>query len=914
MNMITIFIENKAYKVREDQNLLQACLSLGFNIPYFCWHPAMHSVGACRQCAVKEYKDEQDTRGRIVMSCMTGVKEGMRISIEDPEAKSFRKSIIELLMLNHPHDCPVCDEGGECHLQDMTLMAGHVYRRTRFKKRSYANQNLGPFITHEMNRCIQCYRCVRYYRDYAGGRDFDAFAIHDAVYFGRQQDGVLQNEFSGNLVEVCPTGVFTDKTFQKHYTRKWDLQTAPSICVHCGVGCNTIPGERYGELRRIRCRYHGQVNRYFLCDRGRFGYEFVNSGKRIRQPLIRGAVIGAEQPVPASRNEALSRIKTILTESKGLIGIGSPRASLESNFALRTLVGPEHFYSGMSRKEQNLVELVISILRNGPARSPSLREVESCDAVLVLGEDVTNTAPLLALSLRQSARQKAKETAAKMRIPLWDDGAVRNAAQGVNGVFFTAAPYRTKLDGISRETFHASPDDIARFGFAVAHELKNDLPAPDLDSEARRLAGEVARELRNAKKPLIVSGIGCGSEAVIRAAANIAWSLSSKDRVTYLCFALPECNSMGVGLMSPQHLDAAFTAVRDGRADTAIVLENDLYRRAGRSVVDNFLGGLKHLIVLDQIETGTTVKAEITLSAATFAEADGTLVNSEGRAQRFYQVFVPEGDTQESWRWLRDMMTAAAFTGGRNWESVDDVISSLAVTMPVFGAVPDIAPPAGFRIAGMKIPRQPHRYSGRTAMYANKTVSEPKPPRDRDSPLAFSMEGFPGQPPSPLIPRFWAPEWNSPQAMNKFQEEVGGSLKGGDPGVRLIDPAETEKTVFFKIMPASVRTPRHTVLVVPSYHIFGSEELSSLSPGIAELMPRPYLGISTALMKDLKLAEGDVITLDIDQAQASVAIKPMPGLRPDVAALPAGLSGMEHLALPAFGTVVKAGKTPEVRG
>ena len=114
MSTITIYIENKPYK-SSPAKIFQACLSLGFDIPYFCWHPAMHSVGACRQCAVKEFKDEKDTRGRIVMSCMTPATDGMRISIEDPEAKSFRKSIIELLMLNHPHDCPVCDEGGECH-------------------------------------------------------------------------------------------------------------------------------------------------------------------------------------------------------------------------------------------------------------------------------------------------------------------------------------------------------------------------------------------------------------------------------------------------------------------------------------------------------------------------------------------------------------------------------------------------------------------------------------------------------------------------------------------------------------------------------------------------------------------------------------------------------------------------------
>ena len=166
---VTIYVEGKPHQVEEGKNLLDACLSLGYDIPYFCWHPAMHSVGACRQCAVKQFRDEKDTRGRIVMSCMTPAADGTRISINDPEAVKFRASVIEWLMTNHPHDCPVCDEGGECHLQDMTVMTGHSYRRFRSRKRTHRNQYLGPFVNHEMNRCIACYRCVRFYNDYAGG-------------------------------------------------------------------------------------------------------------------------------------------------------------------------------------------------------------------------------------------------------------------------------------------------------------------------------------------------------------------------------------------------------------------------------------------------------------------------------------------------------------------------------------------------------------------------------------------------------------------------------------------------------------------------------------------------------------------------------------------------------------------------
>ena len=169
--MINIVINGIKHEVKEGKNLLETCLSLGYNLPYFCWHPAMGSVGSCRQCAVKHFKDENDKQGKLIMSCMEPVTDNMIISIDDPEATEFRKGVIEWLMTNHPHDCPVCDEGGECHLQDMTVMTGHNYRRYRFEKRTHTNQYLGPFINHEMNRCIQCYRCVRFYRDYAGGRD-----------------------------------------------------------------------------------------------------------------------------------------------------------------------------------------------------------------------------------------------------------------------------------------------------------------------------------------------------------------------------------------------------------------------------------------------------------------------------------------------------------------------------------------------------------------------------------------------------------------------------------------------------------------------------------------------------------------------------------------------------------------------
>lgn len=903
MEMATIHIDDQSYEVDAGKNLLHVCLSLGLDLPYFCWHPALGSVGACRQCAVKQFRDAHDRQGRIVMACMTPAVDGARISIADPEARAFRESVIEWLMANHPHDCPVCEEGGECHLQDMTLMTGHVYRRYRFRKRTFRNQYLGPFINHEMNRCIACYRCVRFYQDYTGGRDLHAFAAHNHVYFGRYEDGALENEFSGNLVEVCPTGVFTDRTLSRSYTRKWDLRSAPSVCVHCGLGCNTNPGERYGELRRILNRYNGQVNGYFLCDRGRFGYGFVNGEGRVRQPLLRRD--GTLQP--ADRDEALRQVAALLARPDKVIGIGSPRASLEANFALRTLVGAERFYLGVSETEQRLLSLTLEILRDTPAHIASLQDAEQADAVLILGEDVTNTAPRLALSLRQAVRQKSLALADRLGIPRWQDAAVREAAGDARSPLFVLTPDATRLDDVATRAWRAAPDDIARLGFAVANRLDPASPPPSgLPKAQRELADAIAQALQTAERPLIVAGMGGGNEAVLKAAANVAQALDTRNRKALLCLTVPECNTLGLGLMGGGALTAAFQAVHDGTADTVIVLENDLYRRAARPAVERVLAAAAHVVVLDHVLHETAARAEVVLPAGTFAESDGTLVSSEGRAQRYFQVFAPAGAIQESWRWLRDAMLAAGRREAADWHALDEVTAACAAALPALRRSTEAAPSARFRVAGMKVQRAPHRYSGRTAMTADVDVHEPRPPDDPDSPLSFTMEGYYGRMPSALLPFFWAPSWNSIQSVNKFQDEVGGALRGGDPGVRLITPDRAGTAAYYSQVPAAFK-PRHDeFLVVPLHHIFGSEELSARAPAIAGRMPAPYLALHPDDAARVAVRAGETAALVLAGGTHHLPVVLRETLPYGVAGLPAGLPGLAGLDLPVWAVIAKA--------
>lgn len=869
--MATIYIDDKEFEVEEGENILQAVLGLGLDLPYFCWHPEMGSVGACRQCALVQYRDEEDTQGRIVMGCMTPVTDGARFSMQGPDASEFRNNIIESLMLNHPHDCPVCAEGGECHLQDMTVMVGHRNRNYRGKKNTHRNQDLGPLINHEMNRCISCYRCTRFYNDYAGGTDLAAQAAHDHVYFGRHEDGILESEFAGNLVEVCPTGVFTDKPLVNDYTRKWDLQSAPSVCSGCAVGCNIVPGERYGKLKRIHNRYNSEVNGYFLCDRGRYGGDFVNDEQRA---LYTGLKNSSGKYDAIDKSDALSKLQDWCGTDKRVMAIGSPRASSESNYLLEKLVGSENFCPGLSDHEAQLLAQIKQHLQQGSVHTPSLNQVESADAVLVLGEDVTNTAPRLALSLRQSVQNLAKEMATDMNIPLWQDEAVRNLAQDQLSPLFIVAMSNTRLDDVAEQTLSLAPDDIARVGYAVAAAIDGKLPAVDLgDSEQQQVAQDIATALSNAKRPLVVSGTGTQSQAVIDAAAAIAQALDNAE--TMLSYCLPEFNSMGLGLTQQDQnlsLSSVFDKAAKNEIDTLLVVENDLYRRAAATQVDSLMENVGNVAVFECVNTATLSKSLLALAAASVFESEGTVVSSEGRAQRYYPVFQSAEQRQTSWQWLLKLGKLLAIDGFAELENFDQVTSACAAANVSLGSIDEASPSAEFRDRGMKIPRQTHRYSGRTAMRADISVHEPKQPSDQDTPFSFSMEGANSGKSGALIPFVWSPGWNSNQSLHKFQDQAGGALAGGTPGVRLINASESALKQQTTI-PEKFNAANSHFLLLPNYHIFGSEELSARSPAIKELTPSANVQINAKDADSLGVKLGDQLAVQLDDAEIHVDVQ-----------------------------------------
>jgi NADH-quinone oxidoreductase subunit G len=597
----------------------------------------------------------------------------------------------------------------------------------------------------------------------------------------------------------------------------------------------------------------------------------------------------------------------VLLKSNRTIGIGSPRASLESNFALMQLVGRDNFYQGISELEAQLLRRILNTSNSGAVHMASIKEIEEADVVCILGEDPTNTAPRIALAVRQAILKAPMDKAKEVNLPAWHDSAVREIIQQDKGELYIAYPANTKLDEIASSTFHGAPDDIARFGYAIAYHLNNMAPHPGkLNKSDYQLTEMIAQSLKNAKKPLIISGTATLNEAVIKAATNIAYALETLERRASVCFIVPDSNSIGLAMMEAPSLDKAIKALEQAEADSIIVIENDLYKKGTKEDIDQLFDRSNQVIVLDYLNNATTQRADILIPAGTFAEADGTLVNNEGRAQAFFQVFMPKNENiRESWRWLHEFQSLKAGVRPEELVAPGELLTELVDSMPQFKGAETVAPPNGFRIAGQKIPRQPHRYSGRTAMMANINVSEPKPPEDTDSALSFTMEGYRGIPPAPMIPFFWAPGWNSIQSLNKFQEEVGGHLRGGDPGKRLFIEGEKRAHEFLNQVPQQFTAKPEEFLVVPLHHIFGSEELSLYTVGVRERAPKPYLAMNKADASRLSLEEGGVIAVQVLERTLELPVQIKEELPQGTVGIPYNLPGLRGAQFTSVGLLTK---------
>jgi NADH-quinone oxidoreductase subunit G len=614
MSMPKLIIDNIAVEVADGVTVLEAAQSVDIPIPHFCWHPALGKAGACRVCAVKLL--DGPVKG-IQMSCMLPAQDGMVVSTTDPDAVAMRRHVIEWLMINHPHDCPVCDEGGECQLQDYTIAGGHGIRRYDGRKRTHVNQDLGPFIEHEMNRCIQCYRCVRFYQEYAGGTDFGVMGSAGRVYFGRFSAGQLESGFSGNLVDICPTGVFTDKT-ARFRARYWDYDMAPSICPGCSLGCNTTPVARYRELLKTTARHNDAVNGWFICDQGRFATSAANDPQRPRRALVDGAETGFDA--------ALEALLLRICEVEDIYGpgsiaiVGSARLALEGAALLPLLAqcsaaGALCFFA--TQEEHDSTMALHELLVGGT--SASQQQVRGADCIVIYGCDLLREAPMMALAVRQAWRSGARVYAVPFDSAQGTGGVQKSTILQTNrwlsGAEASHEPKPLLYDTISVHSLNAVPlaDAIRPVVICSANRSLVGLMSAGSPHPGLSLEGEGAKNSRQ-------------FEALSRGI--------EKYQHLKLVGLFPAANSYGAAQLAHEYGAVSLEEALAGGAIKGIVaVEAD--------IPAELLEGIPFVAALDWRMTAAVQAAQLVIPTTAWVEMDGNYTNYEGRTQHFQKVMNP---------------------------------------------------------------------------------------------------------------------------------------------------------------------------------------------------------------------------------------------------------------------------------
>jgi len=328
--LVNLTIDGTPVSVPAGTLVIEAAKQAGVLVPHYCYHPGLPVAGVCRMCLVHVEKQP-----KLAIACATQVSEGMVVNTQAAEAKSARQSVLEFLLINHPLDCPICDQAGECELQDFVFQEGRAGTRfSEYAKRFNPVEDFGPDVLYVPNRCILCTRCVRFMEDVAKEPVLNVSERGDRAFIGIHPEARLDHAWAGNVVDLCPVGSLLSKDFL-HKARAWELDKSASVCTGCSQGCNVTLDLRDSTVVRVRPRSNLEVNRYFICDHGRANYRWMNRADRIEAPLVKdGGTLRA-----ADWDEALDRVKALVQGAKGkAVTIASPRASTEALYLSRRLL------------------------------------------------------------------------------------------------------------------------------------------------------------------------------------------------------------------------------------------------------------------------------------------------------------------------------------------------------------------------------------------------------------------------------------------------------------------------------------------------------------------------------------------------------------------------------------------------
>ncbi|MBA2352307.1 MAG: NADH-quinone oxidoreductase subunit NuoG, partial [Burkholderiales bacterium] len=400
--MIALEIDGNPVEVAPNTMLIEAASRIGIFIPHFCYHRKLSIAANCRMCLVQVEKAPKP-----LPACATPATPGMKVHTHSDYAVDAQKAVMEFLLINHPLDCPICDQGGECQLQDLAVGYGAGKSRYEEDKRVVPNKNLGPLISTDMTRCIHCTRCVRFGQEIAGRMELGMAGRGEHAEILTFVEKTVDDELSGNMIDLCPVGALTSKPF-RYTARPWELSRRKSVSPHCGFGSNLIVQVRQGRVMRVLPRENDEINECWLSDKERFSYEGLNSPERLTRPVIRDGEHWRECDWQQALEFSAGQLRAICEQhGAGQIGaLASPHQTLEELYLLQKLLRG----IGSDNIDHRLRQIDFSadaLLQGAPWLGLKIADLGRLDRVLVIGSNLTKDHPLIAHRLRQAAGKGA---------------------------------------------------------------------------------------------------------------------------------------------------------------------------------------------------------------------------------------------------------------------------------------------------------------------------------------------------------------------------------------------------------------------------------------------------------------------------------------------------------------------------
>ncbi len=676
-DLINLTIDDHKLTVLKGTLIVEAAKTVGITIPVFCYHNKLKPVGACRMCLVEVGAPRRNPDGTMAAnpdgtpviafmpkpqtSCTTPVSEGMIVRTHSPAVLKAQKGILEFLLINHPLDCPVCDKGGECPLQDQTYMFGPGESRfTPSDKQHFVKPiDLSERIALDRERCIMCFRCVRFQEEIAGDPQIDVFERGARSEIGVVPGQKWGSNFSGNTIELCPVGALTSKEF-RFRARAWEVQNVSSICPLCAVGCNLTLQVRSNQVLRILARDNEEVNEAWICDRGRFGYEYLNQNRLTTPKLRKGHALDEAGWKPVYEAVA-SGLRDIIARygADAVGGIASPRLTNEDLFVFQKFM---HHVVGTQRLDYRLDG-------KQPFAEPmqaAISDIEQAQAILVIGSDVFEELPVLGLRLRKAA--------------------VYGQAKLV-----LASPRPVKLKDEAAASLPHSDDAEMALVQALTRSLRGD-PSPDLCAAAgltMQQVDEAAKLLAGRTPAMVLYGAHLAEDpAVVEALKALADALGASLHGLHL-----EANAQGARDMRCEAQEGRsgakmLAAAADGKLKALYLIGVDPLAGAiaDRALVEKALANLELLIVQDASPSNVSKLAHVLLPGFSFAESDGTYTNVEQRVQRLQPALLPTGHMRANWRIVADI---AAAMSGSDWgyKTSSDIFAEITRTVPAYAGL-----------------------------------------------------------------------------------------------------------------------------------------------------------------------------------------------------------------------------------